>query len=34
MRVTLTTHRHTPYTCVYTPIYPVILHGLSGNRTY
>nr|DAW03313.1 MAG TPA: hypothetical protein [Caudoviricetes sp.] len=23
MRVTLTTHRHTLYTCVYTPIYPV-----------
>lgn len=23
MRATLTTHGHTPYTCVYTPIYPV-----------
>lgn len=27
MRATLTTHGHTPYTCVYTPIYPRVLHG-------
>lgn len=31
MRATLTTHGHTPYTCVYTPIYPVFLHGLLGR---
>nr|DAM06290.1 MAG TPA: hypothetical protein [Bacteriophage sp.] len=34
IRVTLATHGHTLYTCVYTPIYPMNLHGLSGNRTY
>nr|DAZ75276.1 MAG TPA: hypothetical protein [Caudoviricetes sp.] len=28
---THTTYQHTPYTCVYTPIYPVFLHGLLGR---
>nr|DAO46853.1 MAG TPA: hypothetical protein [Caudoviricetes sp.] len=30
IRATLATYIHTPYTCVYTPIYPVFLHGLLG----
>nr|DAM08400.1 MAG TPA: hypothetical protein [Caudoviricetes sp.] len=34
IRVTLATYGHTPYTCVYTPTYPVILHGLLGYLVY
>nr|DAQ00724.1 MAG TPA: hypothetical protein [Bacteriophage sp.] len=31
MRATLTTHGHTPYTCVYTPIYPVFYTAYPGT---